>query len=120
VESLVRKARDAGVAVEFGVHGQPEPLPAAVELSVFRVAQEGLTNAMKHAPSAVVRLEVRYQGHGVEVEVVNDGGPIQAGSNGGYGLIGLGERVAIFGGSLDVGPRPEGGWRLLATLPVAR
>src|SRR5262249_38120652 len=93
IESLVRKARDTGVVAAFGVHGQPRPLSAALELSLYRIAQEGLTNAMKHAPSAPVRIDVRYQGHDVAVEVVNEDGPsAPARCDGGHGLIGLGER----------------------------
>ncbi len=126
IETLVRKARDTGVAVEYGVEiggpGEPPPLPAAVELSVYRIAQEGLTNAMRYAPAAAVRIGVSYREQNVLVEVVNEAGtgtgPGPCGS--GRGLIGLRERVAIFGGQLDSGPRPEGGWRLAATLPVTR
>lgn len=122
IETLVRKARDTGVAVELGVHGDPAPLPAAVELSIYRIAQEGLTNAMRYAPAAPVRVGVSYREQDVLVEVVNEAAagtdPGPRGS--GRGLIGLGERVAIFGGQLDAGPRPDGGWRLAATLPAAR
>ena len=115
-------ARDTGVPVEFSVQGDDggRPLPAAVELSMYRVAQEGLTNAMRHAPSAPVRVGISYREQCVLVEVVNDAGPVTGRRGSGRGLIGLGERVAIFGGQLDAGPRPEGGWRLAATLPAAR
>ena len=126
IETLVRKACDTGVPVEYGVepgvHGDPPSLPAAVELSMYRIAQEGLTNAMRYAPTAPVRIGVSYREQDVLVEVVNEAGagtaPVSGGS--GRGLIGLRERVAIFGGQLDSGPRPEGGWRLAATLPVTR
>ncbi len=121
IETLVRKARDTGVSVELGVHGDPPRLPAAVELSMYRIAQEGLTNAMRHAPSAPIRVGIDYRERDVLVEVVNGARPGQepgpCGS--GRGLIGLRERVAIFGGHLDVGPRPDGGWRLAATFPAA-
>ncbi len=124
IETLVRKARDTGVPVEFGVHGDPPPLPAAVELSMYRIAQEGLTNAMRHAPSAPIRVCISYREQSVLVEVINEAGQGAAPGTGwrgsGRGLIGLGERVAIFGGQLDAGPRPDGGWRLAATLPSAR
>jgi signal transduction histidine kinase len=124
IETLVRKARDTGVPVEFGVHGDPPPLPAAVELSMYRIAQEGLTNAMRHAPSAPIRVCISYREQSVLVEVINEAGQGAAPGTGwrgsGRGLIGLGERVAIFGGQLDAGPRPDGGWRLAATLPAAR
>jgi signal transduction histidine kinase len=122
IETLVRKARDTGVAVELAVHGAPPPLPAAVELSMYRIAQEGLTNAMRYAPSAPIRVGIGYREQDVLVEVVNEAGTgADPGPHGsGRGLIGLRERVAIFAGQLDAGPRPEGGWRLAATLPVAR
>ncbi len=127
IESLVRKARETGMPVEFGVRGDAAALPAAVELSMYRIAQEGLTNAMRHAPAAPIRVEISYRRECVLVEVVNDESPQGPhgighgiGRGSGRGLIGLGERVAIFGGRLEAGPRPEGGWRLAATLPVAR
>ena len=122
IETLVRKARDTGVPIEFSVQGDADerPLPAGVELSMYRIAQEGLTNAMRHAPSAPVRVGISYREQCVLVEIVNDAGPVAGPRGSGRGLIGLGERVAIFGGQLDAGPRPDGGWRLTATLPVAR
>ena len=120
IEGLVRRARDTGVSVDFDVRGDVTALPAAVELSVYRIAQEGLTNAVRHAPSAPVRVEVRYRDERVDVEVVNGPGTSAVPQGGGRGLIGLRERVAIFGGRLDVGPETDGGWRLAATLPVTR
>jgi signal transduction histidine kinase len=120
IEGLVRRARDTGVSVDFDVRGDVTTLPAAVELSVYRIAQEGLTNAVRHAPSAPVRVEVRYRDERVDVEVVNGPGTSAVPQGGGRGLIGLRERVAIFGGRLDVGPETDGGWRLAATLPVTR
>ncbi len=120
IETLVRRARDTGVSVEFGVHGTAPVLPAAVDLSMYRIAQEGLTNAIKHAPSAPVRVDVRYRDESVAVEIVNGRGTTVIAGGNGRGLIGLRERVAIFGGRLDVGPATDGGWRLAATLPVVR
>jgi signal transduction histidine kinase len=120
IETLVRRARDTGVTVEFGVHGTAPVLPAAVDLSMYRIAQEGLTNAIKHAPSAPVRVDVHYRDESVAVEIVNGRGTtVMAGGNG-RGLIGLRERIAIFGGRLEIGPATDGGWRLAATLPVTR
>ncbi len=121
IEALVRRARDTGMPVEWVVHGTPQPLPAALELSMYRAVQEGLTNASKHAPSAPVRVAVAYREQCVEVEVANDAGtPVVVPAGGGRGLVGLRERTAIFGGRLDVGPLAQGGWRLAVTLPVAR
>ena len=120
IDTLVRRARDTGIVVDFDVQGRAPTLPAALELSMYRIAQEGITNAIKHAPSAPVRVQVRYWGEGVDVEVVNGPGTSVVARGSGRGLIGLGERVAIFGGRLDVGPSANGGWRLAATLPVVR
>jgi signal transduction histidine kinase len=120
IETLVRRARDTGVTVEFDVQGTVPPLAAAVELSMYRIAQEGITNAIRHAPTAPVRVAVRYLGECVDIDIVNGLGGSAVARGGGRGLIGVGERVAIFGGRLDVGPTADGGWRLAATLPVAR
>ena len=120
IETLVRRARDTGMQVDFDIHGDAAPLPAAVELSIYRIAQEGLTNAVKHAPSAAIRVDVRYREEGVDVEIVNGPGTSVVPNGGGRGLIGVSERVAVFGGRLDVGPCTDGGWRLAATLPVTR
>ena len=121
IETLVRKARDTGVPVEFSVHGDPPPLPAAVELSMYRIAQEGLTNAMRHAPSAPVRVGISYREQSVLVEVVNDAGrggsdrqagqrarPDRAGRAGGD-LRRPARRPAAAGGRLAAGGDPAGG-----------
>ena len=120
IETLIRRARGTGVRVDFDIQGDAITLPAAVELSLYRIAQEGLTNAVKHAPSAPVRVDVRYCDESVDVKIVNGPASSVVPHGSGRGLIGLAERVAIFGGRLDVGPTTDGGWRLAATLPVTR
>jgi signal transduction histidine kinase len=122
VPALVEQAREAGLQVRLEVKGEPRLLPAGVDLSAYRIVQEALTNVRKHAGPASVEVLVRYGPHGLHIEVCDDGrgGAAGAASNGhrGQGLIGMRERVALYGGKLDVGPRPEGGFRVLADLPL--
>jgi signal transduction histidine kinase len=119
LEALVESARTAGAHVELRVEGEPRPLPLGVDLSAYRIAQEALTNARKHAAGAAVSLVVRYRDGAVELEAENDGVGVQNGHRGGHGLVGMRERVAVFGGTLEAGPRREGGFRVLARLPAA-
>jgi signal transduction histidine kinase len=122
VPALVEQAREAGLQVRLEVEGEPRPLPAGVDLSAYRIVQEALTNVRKHAGPASVEVAVRYGPHALHIEVCDDGrgAPVEAVSNGhrGQGLIGMRERVALYGGRLDVGPRPQGGFRVLADLPL--
>jgi signal transduction histidine kinase len=122
VDRLVGKMREAGHDVGFQIEGERRALSPALELSAFRIVQEGLTNALKHAGPAQARVVLRYGEDELEVEVADDG---SAGGNGNAngsrrGLAGIGERVAVFGGRLDAGPRPDGGWTLRAGFPLAR
>jgi signal transduction histidine kinase len=94
--------------------------PAAVELSAFRVVQEGLTNALKHAAGASVRVTLRFGDAQLEVEVADDGSGLDEGHGSRRGLAGMRERVAIFGGQFESGPRPSGGWGLRAAFPLSR
>ncbi|AXX33213.1 two-component sensor histidine kinase [Actinosynnema pretiosum subsp. pretiosum] len=118
VDELVDGARQAGMRVALVRGGQPRPLPARVSHAAYRIAQEGLTNASKHAPGAAVQVAVRYDPDALVVEVRNN--PAQpratAGSSG-FGLIGLGERVRLAGGLLHVGELVTGGFRIAAVLP---
>ena len=118
--SLVRNAQRAGVEVTLRTEGAVRALPAAVELSAYRIAQEGVTNALKHAAAASVAVTVRYTEREVEVEVTDDGSGTSSAGGGRRGLAGVGERVAVFGGQLAAGPRDAGGWSMRATLPVVR
>ncbi|MCK9930763.1 histidine kinase, partial [Frankia sp. Mgl5] len=120
VAELARRVRDTGVAVELSTVGTPVPLPAGVDLAAFRVVQEALTNAVRHAAGAPVRIVVAYSPDLVRVEVTDTGGvrASAAGAGSGAGLIGLRERLAVYGGTLAAGPRPTGGYRVLAEIPL--
>jgi len=120
LDRLIATTRDAGLPVELSVDGQARPLPPAVELSAFRVIQEGLTNALKHAGPAHAQVCVRYRHEEIEVEVTDDGDGSKNGSGGRHGLAGMRERVAVFGGRFSAGPRPSGGWQLRAAFPLDR
>ena len=101
------------------MEGEPVKLPAGVDLSAYRIVQEALTNALKHAGPAHAWVAVRYVGDDVEIEVANDGRS-QGGNDGaGHGLVGMRERVALCGGESQSGPRPGGGFKISARLPVA-
>jgi signal transduction histidine kinase len=124
---LAERFRASGLPVDLVVRGQVGGLPAAVGLGVYRIAQEALTNALKHAgPAAAARVRVERVGGLVEVEVSDDGGgranPVDdcglVAVSGGNGLIGMRERATVLGGSLVAGRVPGGGWRVRATLPV--
>ena len=99
------------------------PLPAGVDLTAYRLVQEGLTNAIKHAAARHAEVRVRYGADHVEIEVCDDGrgtnGADPIPNGGGNGLVGMRERVSIYGGELEAGPRAEGGFRLRARLPVS-
>jgi signal transduction histidine kinase len=116
---LLEHMRQAGLPVELHQQGRPRQLPAGVELSAYRIIQEALTNTLRHAgPAAQAAVTVCYGHGGVEVEVVDDGQGPPAGqpASGGRGLVGMRERVSLYGGHLDVGARPEGGFRVHALL----
>jgi signal transduction histidine kinase len=120
VEALAAEVARAGVRVEVRIEGTPPELPAGLDLSAYRIVQEALTNVVRHAGPATVRVAVRHAPGRVEVEVVDDGrgaGPGGEG-HGGHGIAGMRERAALYGGTLEAGPLPGGGFRVAATLPV--
>jgi signal transduction histidine kinase len=124
LEGLLAEVAKAGLAVKLQVHGTRPPLPAGVDLSAYRIVQEALTNVVKHAGPAHAQVVVGYGDQEVTVEIIDDGrGAVTSVTDGragtGHGLIGMRERVAAFGGDLEVGPRPHGGFRVAARLPVA-
>jgi signal transduction histidine kinase len=119
VEKLVENVRDAGLPVELRVEGEPFVLAPGLDLSAYRIVQEALTNALKHAGDARATVTVRYRGDGVEVEVIDDGDGGGEGGGSGNGLIGMRERVALWGGELEARRRAEGGFLVRATLPAA-
>ena len=122
VDALVAHARETGLPVDLEIEGDPVPLPPGVDLTAYRLVQEGLTNAIKHASAGHAEVHVRYDDGHVEIEVCDDGrgadGIGAAAGGSGHGLVGMRERVSIYGGELDAGPRAEGGFRLHARLPV--
>ena len=123
VEGLVGSARTAGIAVDLAVSGQPRRLPAGLALTVYRIVQEALTNAARHAVGAHVGVSLRYEPDAVEVAIVDDGRADPAHvrdalPSGGRGLLGMRERVAVFAGTLEAGPSPDGGFAVHARLPV--
>jgi signal transduction histidine kinase len=113
--------RAAGLPVELTVTGTPRQLPSpGAELAAYRVVQEALTNTVKHATGARASVRIAYDDQGLDVEVTDTGGPPGPGAatGNGRGLIGLRERLAVYGGTLRTGPRPLGGYRVQARIPV--
>jgi signal transduction histidine kinase len=117
LDALAEDLRGAGMRITVAVSGQPVALPPSVDASGYRIVQEGLTNVLKHAPGARAEVLVAYTAGAVELSVTDDGAGGARGN--GHGLVGVRERVAVFGGELEAGPRPDGGWRLRARLPLA-
>jgi signal transduction histidine kinase len=120
VAALAARIRDTGVPIELIVTGPPVALPTGAGLAAYRVVQEALTNTMKHAAGAGVRIAIDYTPDAVRVEVTDTGGTSTApvGAGNGRGLIGLRERLAVYGGTLSAGRRPTGGYRVLAAIPI--
>jgi signal transduction histidine kinase len=98
--------------------GEPVPLPAGVDLSAYRIVQEALTNTLRHAQATRADVTLRYAPGMMEVDVTDDGRAAPANGSGGHGLVGMRERAALLGGTLDAGPRPGGGYRVHAWLPL--
>jgi signal transduction histidine kinase len=120
LDELFDQTRAAGLAVLCTVEGEPRPLAAGTALTVYRIIQESLTNCRKHAgPAASADVLLRYTGDSIEVTVTDDGIGAAAPCDGaGHGLTGMTERAVMYGGSVRVGPRPEGGFGVTATLPT--
>ncbi|MEU9115130.1 histidine kinase [Streptomyces sp. NPDC048483] len=122
IEGLVEASRGAGAAVELRRSGEPRPLAPTADHAAYRVAQEGLTNAHKHAPGASITIELRYEPDALVVEVANGPAPETTDTgrsvvSGGQGLTGLGERTRLIGGMVHAGPTADGGFRLAGVLP---
>jgi signal transduction histidine kinase len=129
--SLVDRVAAAGLPVELTITGPPRSLAPGLDLTAYRVVQEALTNAIKHAGPAAATVRLHYREDAVVIDVSDDGGRDQRPGRdassartrpagvicGGRGLLGLGERLSLYGGEFDAGPRPSGGWRVTATLP---
>lgn len=121
LEGLVEAVRQTGRTVRFQVLGEAPAVPASVEMTVFRVVQEALTNAVRYAGEAPVDIQVIFSPAAITVFVDDEGpgGPAGPGRGPGHGLVGMQERLAAVGGSLEAGPRRPGpGWRVYATIPL--
>ncbi len=120
VPTLISQVCEAGLPVELEVDGEARELPAGIELSAYRIVQEALTNALKHAGDAHATVRIRYQPHAIEIEVIDDGaGSGDRARSGGHGLVGMRERVALYGGRIDASRLHDGGFMVHVTLPVA-
>jgi signal transduction histidine kinase len=118
LQSLVEQMRTSGLPVELRIEGEPVHLPAGIDLSAYRIVQEALTNVVKHAGDAVAEVVIRYEAHALELDVVDDGRGRATSLNGsGHGLIGMRERVALYGGTLNAGTLNGGGYAVRARLP---
>jgi signal transduction histidine kinase len=118
LDRLVEQVRRAGVEVELVVNGEPVTLPPGIDLSAYRIVQEGLTNVLKHGDRRSAQVCVRYSDDQLELEVVDDSTMAVGDDAAGHGLAGMRERVAVYGGDFEAGPRPEGGFRVRARLPI--
>jgi signal transduction histidine kinase len=117
--TLVTQVGEAGLPIELSVEGERRQLPVGIELSAYRIVQEALTNALKHAGNARATVRVRYGADSLELEIVDDGaGAAAPVASGGHGLVGMRERVALYGGRFDAGRRPSGGFAVRVLLPV--
>jgi signal transduction histidine kinase len=117
---LLETVRSAGLPVQLEVDGMPRELPPGIDLAAYRVVQEALTNALKHGGTAHAWVSVHWGEDELELEVANDGKGGGDGSGGGHGLAGMRERVALYGGELESGPRDGGGFVVRARLPVSQ
>ncbi|HJY94429.1 MAG TPA: sensor histidine kinase, partial [Streptosporangiaceae bacterium] len=123
--SLVTQVQDAGLRVWITVEGQRESVPPGIDLSAYRIVQEALTNVIKHAGASAATVTIRYRADSVTVEIANQG-PAAPGVRvppprtcSGHGIIGMRERVAVFGGEFAAEPGPDGGFRVRARFPIA-
>jgi signal transduction histidine kinase len=119
LSTLVTQVREAGLPVDLVVEGEPCELPAGIDLSAYRIVQEALTNALKHAGEARAAVRVQFGGDALELEISDNGtGSARAPDSGGHGLVGMRERVALYGGRLDAGRRSGGGFSVRVVLPI--
>ncbi|WP_336213096.1 sensor histidine kinase [Nonomuraea sp. LPB2021202275-12-8] len=129
LSALVDRFAFAGLPVDVRISGTPRPLPAGIDVTAYRIIQEALTNALKHGSGMTAQVTVRYAEHYLRVEVLNNGPSVLTGGasapgdrrdGAGRGLVGLGERVAVYGGDLDARRRLGGGYRVRARIPLDR
>ena len=122
IEELCDQVRDAGLPVELAVEGEVRELPSSLDLTAYRIVQESLTNTLKHAGRTHAQVKLDYEPDWLVIDVLDEGRGVAAGAavGGGRGLLGMRERVMIFGGELQAGPRAEGGFAVHARLPLRR
>jgi signal transduction histidine kinase len=118
LDALIRQVREAGLPVELRVEGEAGPLPPGVDLSAYRIVQEALTNTLKHAGPSHARVTIHYQDDEIELEISDDGTGTENGDGPGPGLVGMRERVTLYGGVLQSGKRNGGGYLVRARLPL--
>ncbi|MFI6150562.1 sensor histidine kinase [Streptomyces sp. NPDC051109] len=119
LERLAAATADAGVRVDVRLDGEQRPLPADIDLSAYRIVQEALTNVVRHAGTGHCRVSIEYGDGELSVEIVDDGrGATEDGPAHGFGIVGMRERVALLRGRISAGPRPDGGFRVAARLPL--
>ena len=120
LDALLEQVRAAGLRVDLRIEGDPVPLPAGVDLSAYRIVQEALTNTLKHAGRAEAEVIIRYRSSAIELEVLDNGtGPSTHLNGSGHGLVGMRERVTLYGGILDAGSRNGHGFAVRARLPLS-
>jgi signal transduction histidine kinase len=120
LRALVEEVELAGLPVELHVEGETFALPRAIDLSAYRIVQEGLTNALKHARATKADVTLGYAPDELRIEVRDDGRGASSNDGRGHGLVGVRERVKIYGGEMSATTRPEGGFVLTARLPIER
>ena len=119
VPTLVEQLRQAGLPIELRIDGNARELPLGIELSAYRIVQEALTNALKHAGGARATVRIRYGTESLELEIADDGaGRATLATGGGHGLVGMRERVALYGGRFDASHNPTGGFAVRVVLPI--
>ena len=119
LEALIQQSRETGFEVEYVVDGQRRELPPGIDLAVYRIVQEALTNIRKHAGPASARIRLHFSPSGLDVVITDDGnGTGRSADGAGRGLIGMRERVALYGGTLSSGPRVTGGYEIEARIPL--
>ena len=120
LDELVASASAAGVTLTVSVHGQRRELPSGVDMAAYRIAQESVSNIVRHAGQTAGTITVRYSPDDLSIQIDNDGGAVHLNgetAGGGNGILGMRERATALGGELEAGPRPTGGFRVLARLP---
>ena len=118
LDTLAERMREAGLGVEVRREGRSVDLAPGVDATAYRIAQEALTNVLKHAGPANAQVVVRYLQGVVELEIADDGTGAAAANGGGHGHLGMRERAALYGGSVETGRLPEGGYQVRARLPI--